>query len=300
MDAGDAEEDMMRLPFGFLSLKRALWDVYLSVRVAGVLHGVGVQFRRLFMCLVTRNNKPIPTYIMDKEWDYLIVLDACRWDIFCDVVQEPVPYIYSAGTWTGEWVRENFMRKNADLSDILVVTASPFMTDRYFEQNNRDYPFRACVNQFVEGWDDNIDTVRPRTFADKASQAVREIPHKRAIIHFIQPHVPWIRFVERNPHIMKRYNSMGKVRTWGLLWAMADKKEIRRREALDAYKGNIRLVLGAVEHLVRNLRGKVIITSDHGNLFGEYGLFGHPAGVYVPELLKVPWLELEGGKWLDK
>lgn len=39
------------------------------------------------------------------------------------------------------------------------------------------------------------------------------------------------------------------------------------------------------------IEGKTIITSDHGNAFGEYGLFGHPAGYHIQALVKVPWLE---------
>lgn len=285
---------MMRFPFGILSFELTLWDMYLSIKINGISHGIAIQLRKLFMYFVTRWNELPRTYVMDEEWDYLIVLDACRWDMFCDVVQKTVPYIYSVGTWTGEWVRENFMREDIRWDDILVITASPFMTDWYFEQNQRTYPFGVCINRFVEGWDDDMDTVRPKTFADNALQSIRDISHKKAIIHFIQPHVPWIRYVKRKSCIMKRYNEMGKVKTWGLLWAMTDKGEIPLHDAVEAYKENIRIVLNAVEHLVKNLRGKVVITSDHGNLFGEYGLFGHPARVYVPELLKVPWLEVEG------
>jgi hypothetical protein len=35
----------------------------------------------------------------------------------------------------------------------------------------------------------------------------------------------------------------------------------------------------------------VAITADHGNLFGEWGLYGHPMHTPVPALLRVPWAE---------
>ena len=33
----------------------------------------------------------------------------------------------------------------------------------------------------------------------------------------------------------------------------------------------------------------MVITADHGELFGEWGLFGHMAELPVGPLLRVPW-----------
>lgn len=47
------------------------------------------------------------------------------------------------------------------------------------------------------------------------------------------------------------------------------------------------------------LKGKTVITSDHGNLFGEIiypfpvRMYGHPGGIYVKNLVEVPWLVLD-------
>jgi len=38
---------------------------------------------------------------------------------------------------------------------------------------------------------------------------------------------------------------------------------------------------------------RVIISSDHGELFGEYGLVEHPMGVSVGGLVDVPWVKFE-------
>ena len=60
--------------------------------------------------------------------------------------------------------------------------------------------------------------------------------------------------------------------------------------------------------------GKTIITSDHGNLFGERikplytREYGHPCGIYSKQLIKIPWLvttnaerkEIQGGNINDK
>jgi len=49
-----------------------------------------------------------------------------------------------------------------------------------------------------------------------------------------------------------------------------------------------------VRTLVENVTGRVAITADHGNLFGEWGLYGHPMHTPVPALLAVPWAETDG------
>ena len=51
--------------------------------------------------------------------------------------------------------------------------------------------------------------------------------------------------------------------------------------------------------LVKELKGKTVITADHGQLFGKrilllFTVSGHPWGVHVNELVKVPWVVFEG------
>jgi bisphosphoglycerate-independent phosphoglycerate mutase (AlkP superfamily) len=60
-----------------------------------------------------------------------------------------------------------------------------------------------------------------------------------------------------------------------------------------AYQENLELALPQVVRLLGELRGKSVVTSDHGNAFGEFGVFGHPGGVYTNSLVKVPWLVTE-------
>lgn len=60
-----------------------------------------------------------------------------------------------------------------------------------------------------------------------------------------------------------------------------------------AYEENLRLVLSYVAKILRYLKGKVVITSDHGELLGEKRLFGHSSSLREPELLEVPWFKVE-------
>ena len=69
---------------------------------------------------------------------------------------------------------------------------------------------------------------------------------------------------------------------------------IRREEAIEAYEDNLRFVLKYVKKITDKYPQKrIIITSDHGDCFGEYGLFGHPPNVHIKELIEVPWFEVE-------
>ena len=56
-----------------------------------------------------------------------------------------------------------------------------------------------------------------------------------------------------------------------------------------------------VERVIENVRGKCVVTSDHGQMFGErlfpipVRAYGHPLGLYSEELVKVPWHIFEDG-----
>jgi len=64
----------------------------------------------------------------------------------------------------------------------------------------------------------------------------------------------------------------------------------------EAYRENLEIVLkeivkGLLPKIPRDR--KVVITSDHGELLGENGMFFHPADVRHPALNTVFWLEIE-------
>ena len=69
------------------------------------------------------------------------------------------------------------------------------------------------------------------------------------------------------------------------------------REALEEYyEENLRLAMEEVQDLVKDLDGKVVVTSDHGEAFGEQGVWEHHIETHIPALVEVPWLEVKGVK----
>jgi hypothetical protein len=57
----------------------------------------------------------------------------------------------------------------------------------------------------------------------------------------------------------------------------------------ELYRENLEKVLSSVETLVSELSGSTIITSDHGEILGESGRFGHPCQMDLRVLRSVPW-----------
>lgn len=57
------------------------------------------------------------------------------------------------------------------------------------------------------------------------------------------------------------------------------------------YEKNLKRVLSAVSDLIKKIEGKIIVTADHGEAFGEDLRWGHTPCNHIPVLLNVPWLE---------
>jgi len=225
------------------------------------------------------------TRVMDEDWDTLVLLDACRYDMFA----ERVPFDgdlqsrISLGSTSEEFLRQNF--ENGEYHDTVYVNANAFLPRLGYDQ---DGTFHAVVDT-MDDWDEELDVPHPRTITDAAIDAHEEFPNKRIIVHYMQPHLPFIgeRGLELREHLSRR-------NTW---------EPFRRGEApfsaedlWTGYMENLEIVFDHVEDLLTSIEGRVVISSDHGNMVDERQgpvptkrMFGHPWGVYTEELVKVPW-----------
>lgn len=241
-----------------------------------------------------------PTKVMDEDWDTLIILDACRYDMFEEVnhLDGSLEHRISLGSTSEEFLERNFTDEKHH--DTVYVNANPYVPYLGLDEGT----FHAVVDLLSE-WDDEVQTVQPKTVADAASEAHREYPNKRLIVHFMQPHAPFIGETGRqlgadgwNPDWED--STFNGVSIWQQLRNQSNQVELELDCIWKAYKENLELVLGQVETLLTKLDGRIVITSDHGNLVGERltpiptkRKFGHPLGVYHPNLVKVPWLWVE-------
>jgi hypothetical protein len=241
-------------------------------------------------------NRPEPDLLMKRVWDNLIILDACRFDVFKQQCEIPgkLQKIVSAGSNTFSWLRNNFYGKI--LKDVVYVSSNPFISKYCLMHSCANYepfgyvPFFKIVDVWDEGWSRRLDTVHPTEVNEFTLKTLREYPEKRLIIHYLQPHHPFIgevRVQGAEGFGDHRAHRKGVKDEWWL-WKMGI---VPIKILWRAYVSNLKLVLRYVERLLPHLNGKTYVTSDHGNVFGRYGFYAHP-NVALPELIEVPWLEV--------
>lgn len=134
---------------------------------------------------------------MEEEWDYLIVLDACRYDYFKvlnDIVPGKLEKRLSVGPSTGTWIFRNFSDQNYD---IVYVSGHPLVSPTALKRRSSKNlfkrwrsvgfnPFFKIDNVWSYGWDHKLDTVHPSTIRKAALRDAIKYPSKRMIIHFMQ------------------------------------------------------------------------------------------------------------------
>lgn len=243
--------------------------------------------------------------VMDEDWDVLIILDGCREDLFREVVDVSRFDSYetrtSAGSATNEWSNKNFAGQA--LTNTVYVTGNPVVSREVRTA------FHAFVEVWREGFDDELGTVPPEAVTRAALRARKQFPEKRLIVHYLQPHYPFIGYPEL------RYANFGSTEEIDVgpvksgandIWQALDEGFVERETVWEAYADNLEGVMKSAKKLFENPDGKKVVTSDHGNLLGErvgalrVPLYGHPPYIYHPDLREVPWAVVEGSECTDK
>ena len=277
-------------------------------------------FKAISYLLFGRNNG---IYILDEEWDSLIILDACRYDVFKDVAKElnlpgHLGYRISRGTDTRMFLIENFIEYcSPKLKDVVHVTANPFV----------DLLVRGKVFKVIPvwryAWNQEFNTVHPIDVYHYAILAAKKYSDKRIIVHFLQPHFPYIgpfhsinikllKYTENlkqrgisnclelseksDTKLQNRIKRLLKMIIKRNIYTFEQFAEINVDEHIKAYIENLKTVLLFAKKLAMLLRGKTVITSDHGEAFGErlhrlipFRVYGHVPGIRIESVVKVPW-----------
>ena len=218
--------------------------------------------------------------IYETDWDLLVVLDACRVDAMAEVIDE---YSFlnelhthrSTASTSGEWMRTSFTTEyEQELQNTVYVSANQHISEV------EDSPFLGFEDVYNYGWDSDYGTVLADTVTDVAIQTGREYADSRdrMIVHYMQPHFPSI------PKPLGHGNKFDNV--WkGLMVGRGNRDDI-----WESYLKNLRYVLNHVEVLLKNIDADtVVITADHGNAMGEWGVYAHPLGVPINCVKTVPW-----------
>lgn len=227
--------------------------------------------------------------IHERDWDNLVILDGCLYDTFEELnpFDAPVENVYSNASHTKEFLKKNFSEEHRDT---VYVTSNPWVKEY-------DDRFAHVEHVWDEWWDEENETVLPENVTDVALETADQYPHKRLIIHYMQPHYPFIGPTSEQIRDQSSYLSW-----WGRdhasVWELLSAGKIDKETARQAYAENLELAFPSLQRLTDQLKGKTVVTSDHGNLFGErvstlpIKIYGHPP--YIPDknLVSVPWLEL--------
>jgi hypothetical protein len=234
--------------------------------------------------------------VMDEDWDNLIILDACRRDLFEHTVDldrfDAYRTVTSLGSATAEWTQKNF--SDGQFGDTVYLSSNPFLTK--FASDS----FHELVEVWREAFDEEQHTVTPDAVTERLRAAVTDHPDKRIVAHYMQPHYPFrnLSYGGWHPDGILNDGAHEKQQT---PWEAMRAGLVDRATVMDAYRDNLEYVLESVSDVLDDLPGKTVVTSDHGNMAGEWGfpfpvrIYGHPMRLRYPELVEVPWAVVENG-----
>lgn len=245
--------------------------------------------------------------IMAEDWDNLLVLDACRADTFESVIGvdrfDNYERKVSRASATPEWMRINFADRS--FGDTVYVSGNPWVSkiapDGFHDIKNiwlNDYDIdqtqlddAATLEEIGISFK---ETVGAKRVNKAALETAVEYPNKRTIVHYLQPHAPYVG------------NRDGSIKEDVPACHPGDhlrRGEVSKETMLELYEENLAYVWHHAKELAAELDGKTVITSDHGEMFGERifrGLpfrgYDHPIGLHASELVTVPWAVWNGDR----
>jgi hypothetical protein len=229
------------------------------------------------------------TPVYDRDWDLLVVVDACRLDLMCEVAPAhefatEVGTLRSLDSTTQLWLRKNFTAPyTAEMAETAYVCANPFSAA---ELDPNDF------HTLDEVWRDvwvEPGTVPPEAVTDRAIHTTREHDSRYLIVHYLQPHWP---FLSRPEMVDGPRRGQFGAQEWRDVWEKLRDGDLDRDEVWAGYRENLERALDEVAVLLRNVDAETaVVTSDHGNALGEWFVYGHPPTMPQDCLRVVPWVE---------
>lgn len=261
----------------------------------------------------------------DTDWDYIIILDACRYDYFKEHYHKYLPKgklepRRSRGSCTTEWAHKTFKQP---MPNVTYISTNPFINNKNLNLKeltidcNKPWcattTFKKVIDLWLTHWDNKLGTVHP---ANVNVIVKKMLPHKKLIIHYVQPHEPYLAYKAMGKEWIARNKVKRKL--WHpfalLVWKyLSFKQRVRIKKLLGArmsvfenfyargeinklkmlYEENLIIVLAYIGELIKDLNGTIVVTADHAECFGEGGVWGHPCNSKNRFLRTVPWLVIK-------
>lgn len=236
------------------------------------------------------------TPLWERDWEVLVILDGCRYDLFTETAPD-FPWltgyspVYSPASHSEEWMRKHF---TAEYADIMSRT-SLISANVYTHETTSNAAWYHLDEVWKDAWDEEAGVVRPETVTDAAIAHWRESNPEKMIVWYMQPHWPFLEEDHKGWEVHRdgtQFDFEMKQQD-DPIWHQYRKGKISFEDLWSGYQDNLRLVLEEVDELRRNLDAdSVAVTSDHANLVGELGLYGHTAYLPHPTLKRVPWVHV--------
>lgn len=271
-----------------------------------VMQALYCSYLGLWLTVTSRPRFELGTNIFEEDWDLLLILDACRPDALRQVApeydfldREEIEERWSVGSGSFEFACKTFTTDYLDeINETVYMGANGFVSQALYEGKYAPpvaAPFGwprdnvVSADDFVEVRNlhklragSDLRVVPPDGVTDAAVYAGREFDAERYVFHYNQPHIPWLTRAmdEDRPVTDREYYP----------WEYLRSGEMEYADAWAQYVANLRLVLDSVEELLENFDAeKVVITADHAEAFGEWRMHGHPTGMFLPVVKRVPW-----------
>ena len=264
-----------------------------------------------WLSLTSRPRFQLGTNVYDRtdEWDLLIVLDACRVDALRRVAPEfdflprssEIGSMWSLGSASTEWLCKTFTTDHRrEIRETAYLSANPYVT-RTFDEGvyapPKAAPFGFARRNLVDAddfallyrlyetaVDPRYNMVLPEDTTNATIAAGRDdaIDADRYIAHYMQPHTPYYTRARAENRDLTKWEKGP--------WSALRRGEITFEAVWEMYLETLRDVCRSVGRLLENFDAeKVVITADHGEMLGTWGIGSHPTGLPHPEVKRVPW-----------
>lgn len=261
--------------------------------------------------------------IFEADHDLVVLLDTCRVDALRAVAPEfdflsdaQIDSRISVGGTSGEWIAATFDKQyRQQIANTAYLASNGYarvileaggydefkemnvsVDDRFFS-DLMDWSF---VSADALGRLDHLWKYEPKGEAgerghpdghsppqyvtDAGIAACRENDFDKIILHYNQPHAPYTANALEESRDLRPYESdpFQFLRDGGA-----------KRLVWESYLDNLRYALREVKKVLNNVdRDRVLISADHGEAFGTYGVYGHSWGSLHPHVRRVPWVEI--------
>jgi len=221
----------------------------------------------------TRAYNPQGIDVLSADWDSLIILDACRYDIFSEYVDLPgkTEWRYSRAGTTTEFLRANF--GNKQIHDTIYITTNTWI----FMLNDLNAEFFLTLH--AEDDEAAVEIV---------SEKYEDYKNKRFIVHLTSPHHPYT-----GPTANKFLPEIQSDELFDRI--KRSDIDISDETLREAYIETLESAIPLVQRLLERFDGKTVVSADHGELLGDRTEpipmrdYGHYSRYYVGPLVKVPW-----------